>query len=524
MISLRLWGAWLGLALVAVPSEASAGSARSRPALDENDLARVAHEHPRARAFLTEGEVALASGAVERAAALFRNAAAEAPESALAARLQCQALVALGRRSQALAACREAVKRQGSPMDFRASVAALMAGPGQPTSEELAQAILLARSARETRPDEPWGYAAECDIARRLRDRELYGSCFSGLERVAPDDPETRRVAAELAGGSVIGSWLAWATLLLASFATLAHAFFKGRKRAALRASVSAALAALVTLSWGAEASASPAAPDAIALSKWPINQQNPEASLPSEHDREADPVEFGYLLMDLTDRAEAALGRGDQRSAVGFYRAVAKAVPDNNIAFRKLCESYAALGQRDAALESCRKAIGLPGVTNDDFARFVQVVIKKSGSLDASEARAVDEVVRHLNKQASGRLLANVVQCQLGAKLADEVRLAQCSAVLDQVAPNEPQTVTSLWQLAALRGDRVRAERLVGRAQELGRPASEIARMQQVSAELTPAWRKLLGDPRSYAALGLLVGAVLALGLARRSSRAALA
>jgi tetratricopeptide (TPR) repeat protein len=512
------------LLVLATSLRALAEAPTTRPALDLNDLARLAHEHPGARALFDRGEAALTSGAVASAAALFGAAAAQAPESALAARRNCEVLVKLERRSEALAACREAVRRQGSPMDFRASVTALMAGPGQPTSDELAQAILLAHSARETRPDEPWGYAAECDIAKRLNDVELGKACLAGLQRVAPDDPETRRFVAELGGaGRVRTSWLSWGVLAALTLGSLLHAFLRARRRVPLR--LGASVLALVLLAfWPQPASAKPDEAAAGSLSKWPVNEADPGASLPSARDREADPVEFGYLLMDLTDRAEAALARGDHRTAIRYYQAIARAVPDSNVAFSKLCASEDALDERDPALASCRKAIGLPGVTTDDFAHFVHALLSKPGTLEPVEVAAADEVVKHLNKRGSSRLLANQLQCRLGEKLGDALRLEQCSTVLAQVAPKDPGTIASLWSLAVLRGERARAQELLTRARQFGLPASELERMQRVSAGLAPAWRKLAGDPRGWACLALLCAAAFVWSRARRSRSSALA
>src|SRR5687768_3778511 len=40
-------------------------------------------------------------------------------------------------------------------------------------------------------------------------------------------------------------------------------------------------------------------------LSKWPIDHSDPERSVPTQAQREKNPLEFGYHLMDLIEAAE---------------------------------------------------------------------------------------------------------------------------------------------------------------------------------------------------------------------------
>src|SRR5688572_11696594 len=128
------------------------------------DITRV--RHPRAVELLEHGERDLAAGRVSEAAELFKQARTEAPRSALAARRHCQALVELGRREDALAACTNALANGGTTFDGRALVAALMTGDTPPTTEELTMAGRLVQTAKERMPHQPWGYAGDCEIAR----------------------------------------------------------------------------------------------------------------------------------------------------------------------------------------------------------------------------------------------------------------------------------------------------------------------------------------------------------------------
>src|SRR5690349_6017232 len=87
-----------------------------------------------------------------------------------------------------------------------------------------------------------------------------------------------------------------------------------------------------------------PAAPRADLNSKFSIDDAHPERSLPTPEQAMKNPIEMGYLMMDLIARAEAASQRGDHGVAVRYYSAVARAVPDRSISFSKLCTAYEAL------------------------------------------------------------------------------------------------------------------------------------------------------------------------------------
>ena len=104
----------------------SAQALPKRHPIDVSDVGRLATAHPNARRLLEEGEAALEQDDAKRAAILLGRAVEEAPTSALCARRHCQALLEIGEREQAIAACRRAVAREGSPLDLRALIRALM--------------------------------------------------------------------------------------------------------------------------------------------------------------------------------------------------------------------------------------------------------------------------------------------------------------------------------------------------------------------------------------------------------------
>jgi tetratricopeptide (TPR) repeat protein len=206
----------LALAALLAPSLAHAEPPR-RHLVDAADFTRLATSFPEARDALERGEQALERGDVKSAVDSFERAELSAPHSALAARRHCQALQQLGERDQAIAACRRAMQREGSPLDIRALVRVLLSSPKPPTFDDLYEMTLLTSRAQKSMPRQPWGYAAQCDIARRLGDAGLLDACQQALLRVAPEHAETKRALLPLGPtDSERSAGLGWSAIALA--------------------------------------------------------------------------------------------------------------------------------------------------------------------------------------------------------------------------------------------------------------------------------------------------------------------
>src|SRR4051812_45708366 len=67
------------------------------------------------------------------------------------------------------------------------------------------------------------------------------------------------------------------------------------------------------------------------------IDEEHPERSVPTPEQALKNPLEMGYLVMDLVARAEAASQRGDHAAAVRYYAAIAKAVPERSVSYTKM-------------------------------------------------------------------------------------------------------------------------------------------------------------------------------------------
>ncbi|HEX3773298.1 MAG TPA: hypothetical protein VHV51_02480, partial [Polyangiaceae bacterium] len=193
---------------------------------DPRGLAQLAAAHPAALGPLRDGDAALNAGQFATALALFDDASANAPVTAIVERKRCQALLGLGRRADALTACEAAINAGGqAALDLRAKVGALMTGPDAPTPTEASEAYWLARLASSSLPGEPWGYAAFAQIGRRIGDPVLWARSVEQLRRVAPNHFETKAAVLLVDRAD---KWrpkaFAWLFLLCAGLASALHA------------------------------------------------------------------------------------------------------------------------------------------------------------------------------------------------------------------------------------------------------------------------------------------------------------
>ena len=449
-------------------------------------------------------------------------------------RRQCRDLRAAGDRQQALAACRALVGRGASAEDFRLAVAALVDMRQVPTPDELLEASTLAGAAIRVAPEQPWGYAARCDIARRWQDPELIADCLAELQRVAPGHPETARAVALARAGSRAGLLAGWLLLIAAVTITGIRRYRRWRAaRASGRPTVARAVAVgLMAAAWlvPVPVEAAPKAPAAqlpapVAESPIPglppIDDANPAASVPTAKERDAEPLKFGYFLQELIDRAQRASMRGDHQAAARYYVALAKAVPDRATAFGKLCESLEAAGMRERARTACSEALAREGVRVEDFIRFVRLTLTKPGALTDAEVKEADAAVEHLTAQPGAELGGHHLACELATRLAGTDRLERCTAALVAAAPTDPKTVYFQWALAIRREDRAQARALVDRARAAGMAEAGVTKMSQATDELSPGgWLGLRYWKTGALLLLLVIG--MTLTLTRRRSTAA--
>jgi len=215
------------------------------------------------------------------------------------------------------------------------------------------------------------------------------------------------------------------------------------------------------------------------------INHADPESTVPSDAEKNAKPLEFGYYLQDLIAFAMAADKAGDHVGAARYYRAFAKAVPDESIAFQKLCESLQKAGKREEAMAACRDALGRPGIDVNDYVRYTTLVLAKQGPLTKDELDDVNDIVGHMRKEPATRAAGIHIQCELAMHNADLALLQQCSGELAALAPDDPKTISFQWAAAMRAGNGAEARRLVERARVNGMKPAGLQKMEQATAAL---------------------------------------
>lgn len=253
------------------------------------------------------------------------------------------------------------------------------------------------------------------------------------------------------------------------------------------------------------------------------LDDANPEAKLPTREQSEQRPLQFGYLLMDLEERATLARGRGDYARALSYHRATARLLPERASSHRALCVDYATLNDRAHALAACRMALGSSGATTADAAQLVQLVVTHPGGIDAAELQDARATVDHLAQQESTLTAALELRCELELKANNSAELRSCSRELSARAPDSPRALAFAWHVAMNEGDLPRARELVQRAKQVGAPADAIARMELVTASTSEPTSgfSLSGLPtRLLFAVGAAL--LLAVALARRFVRTA--
>src|SRR5262249_28066204 len=138
--------------------------------------------------------------------------------------------------------------------------------------------------------------------------------------------------------------WGGLIVLALASIATLVHRLLRSRtfQRRGLGAGIASILVGLACLAPHSAVAAEPAPKmrGAGPESRFHVNDEPPEQSVPSVDERNAHPMDFAYFLMELIEHADKATASGQTERAVHYYRALIAAEPDRSIGYSKLCSA----------------------------------------------------------------------------------------------------------------------------------------------------------------------------------------
>jgi tetratricopeptide (TPR) repeat protein len=218
---------------------------------------------------------------------------------------------------------------------------------------------------------------------------------------------------------------------------------------------------------------------------------------VPKPEERDANPLQYGYFLMDLGLLSENAVKAQDFAKAARLFEAMAKAVPDEALGYRKACESYEKVGERDKALALCGNALTVHGVVLDDYARFSKLQLGSSAPLSAPQIEGLNQIIEHLKKESGAEVTAAQIECDLGVRLEDSKRLRRCTNVLAQKAPSDAKTLTYRWALAMQESDFDAARSVIEQAKKAAVEPKAIASMQaatvarsSLGARLAKYWK----------------------------------
>ena len=357
----------------------------------------------------------------------------------------------------------------------------------------------------------------------------MLANAVSELERIAPGHYETLRARRALEGFRMRpGAIAAWFVLGAAVLGTLLHALRTARERPVKRG-VALALFALglgsALHSKPASAAApSEAGPTGGALSKWPVNDADPKKSLPTTAERDRNPLEFGYHMMDLADKADVAARRGDFAGVGRYYEAMAVAVPDRAIGYRKSCEGYEKAGDAEKALKMCRGALAAEGTELGDFTHFAKLLFARPEPLAPVDVEDLSQIATHLKAEQGGMAAGLQIQCELAQRTDDLTRLQACEVAVAKETPADPHLILYRWGIAMKQENYARAKQLVEEAQKstlLPAGVEIMARTTQEQSALTGrAYRGLRRHPQLLGALLALIALGGVGGLLRRRLR----
>jgi hypothetical protein len=273
---------------------------------------------------------------------------------------------------------------------------------------------------------------------------------------------------------------------------------------------------------WTPEASRVLADEVELDLGPFSIDDKNPSSTVPTPQQALQNPMEMGYLMITLAERADGATAKGDHKQAAEYYLAIAKAAPDRAIGMRKACESFEASGDMCKAFDACRAALGRGGLNSADFLKFVNLALKQK-TLSAGDLSDVDSVIaqvgQNMGKTPKSDWTVTNLKCQLAVRTEDVARLEACSKAVKSWAPGDKQRFVYSSLAGLAKADWEGVAQLIRNAEKAGVPAEVVTRMKETLATRQQLAEEALAsrDPlrKWWPALLALITAGLAAGIA---------
>lgn len=241
----------------------------------------------------------------------------------------------------------------------------------------------------------------------------------------------------------------------------------------------------------------------------WPIDVNDPVASVPSQEEANKNPMGFGYFLMSLADGAEAAEKKQDWAGARRFYQAIAKGAPQRAVGLEKVCEMDRKLGDHNAALENCFKVLSRKGVEVRDFLVYVKAVTQAPRSLgDAHKDKALN-AMDHFQK--AHPVAAMRGRCLLGMHYNDQALLELCVPEVLEAEAEKPteQGLSFAWRLAVMHEDWDAAQGYVDQLKPIASDETIVRAMEQAVQD---GQAEASGKRSRWLRRGLLAAVILGL------------
>ncbi len=459
---------------------------------------------------LRDADRAQQEGRLADAGALYDRASRGWPQDAAAARGACElglAVAGTGVITPAVGAvCHRAFLMTQGARDMRNKAAALLSEKAKPDLDTLAIAALLADASLKQAPDKPWGYLIRHDIALRLRRADLLATSESDLQRFA-SEPSVRAALNAPVGRAPASAWLLRLLVVLGLLGTAVHAVAHRRRAVRVRTSLAPAIV-IVALLAAAPALAAPLDMPTIKdkesqLSPFKIDDAHPELAVQALFAKSKDPLQLGYLLQDLSVRADDAHKTGDNARAARYYHALSVAAP-TPYGPRKECEALEAVGDIPNAIRACRELLQREGVVVSDYVHFVDVVLKNPKPLPELEPKELEAVIAHVEKATSAGTLPVVLRCKVALRFDDSVALDACAAAVSSIPANDPAIISIKWGLAVRHNDKPAALILVERGRRAGMGPDTVLHMLETTEAM---------DRLPLQRIGIIIGlAVLAM------------
>jgi tetratricopeptide (TPR) repeat protein len=148
-----------------------------------------------------------------------------------------------------------------------------------------------------------------------------------------------------------------------------------------------------------------------------------------------------------LLEQGEAALARGDAPSAIPLFEQGTDEAPHSALLARRLCQALMEIGERDRALQACRRAMQRQASPLDVRA-LVRVLVSGPNAPNFDELHEATLLTTRAEKSMPRQPWAYAASCDIARRLGDAAMLDACRKSLQRVAPDHAETRRALASL----------------------------------------------------------------------------